>query len=554
MKTIKKITALLIIASVLIMNVFSAFSAEKPVIPQNIKIGLFFDKTAKTTTILKSKTEFSIGDFENDEFKYVFSIAEKELVLRKDIYTFESKINSQYNYNSETNISNVDALYHLQIGQNFATYDEALIFLNALGMYDFSPYLVYEGVWKIFIGSYLDKASAFGEIETFKLLYNYEVNIVEPLGTRVQVVGANDAILFMYDSTYDIYLMGRYDENNISIINVEGTNYRGAITAKRLSNSDMTIINKLFMEDYLYGVVPSEMPALWPIEALKAQAVAARGFAFTNFNKYKSFGFNLCSTINSQVYKGYGNEHPNTNKAVDETKSKTLTFDGKLVQPYYHSNSGGFTEDSENIWTNPLPYIRGVKDDFSVSEPNSTWSLTLSKDEVKNRLEANKMFIGDVLNMKILSTSNNGRVLSLQVYGTNGSTVLEKEKIRTTFGLRSTWFLLGQSDKNTSSLVAKVGHTSEGQKIDLKGKSLITSAGIYELKDSNEISIFNGNEYMSIGLNNPADIIPVDAFVLEGKGFGHGLGMSQYGARRMAELNYKFDEILTYYYTGVKVE
>ena len=212
-------------------------------------------------------------------------------------------------------------------------------------------YLYYGDDWRVYAGPYKNGSEASKIAENVNRIYHHETNVIKPSNSRVQVIDEKNNIIFIYDSCYEIYFVGKKNGNNVPLVNVEGTDYRGGITAKRLTNSDMTIINKLPLEEYLYGVIPSEMPASWPVEALKAQAIAARGFAVTNFNKYKRFDFNLCTTTYSQVYKGYSGEHPNTNKAVDQTRDMVIFYNGKLVEPYYHSNSCGYTEDSENVWT-----------------------------------------------------------------------------------------------------------------------------------------------------------------------------------------------------------
>jgi len=557
MKRKKIISIALLITLTFIMSIFTAFSYDKSTLPYNIKIGLFFGGTAKSTLILESQSIFKVGIFVQDEFVSLFDLSENKILLRKDkFYTGQGLNSKEYTgaISGQAGLSNIEGPYHIQVGQSFPSYIEAYNFLKSLNIGDIHSYLSYENEWKIFAGLHLTELSAKEEANAITTNYGYETKVIHPSDTRVQVINQIGNAIFMYDSSEEVYFMGRDNINNTTIVNVEGTRYRGAITAKRLSNSDMTVINKLPLDEYLYGVVPGEMPASWHIEALKAQAVAARGFALTNLNKYKQFDFNLCTTVNSQVYKGFASEHPNTNRAVDETKSKVITYNGNLVVPYYHSNSGGQTEDSENIWSSPLPHVRGVKDDFSLNALNSTWDATFTKDEIKNRLATHNIFIGDILDMKITSSSNNGRVLTLVVYGSKGQEVMEKQKSRTVFGLRSSYFSISSNNGNNSEiqLVAINGNGSKSEPVNLKDKYVVTANGISTIKNTVTVSVFNGKEYKSI------DKEPIqntsDTFVIAGKGNGHGLGMSQYGAKKMAELGYKYDEILRHYYTGVKVE
>jgi stage II sporulation protein D len=120
------------------------------------------------------------------------------------------------------------------------------------------------------------------------------------------------------------------------------------------------------MQEYLYGVVPREMSKTWPLEALKAQAVVARTFAITNQNKFMHLGFNMDNSVLSQVYGGYDWEGPISNQAVDETIGMLLYYNTTLASAYYHSNSGGYTANSENVWSSEVPYLRSVFDPYSI--------------------------------------------------------------------------------------------------------------------------------------------------------------------------------------------
>ncbi len=573
MKRTKIRISLLLISLIFTMNIFNVFSYDKSTLPYNIKIGLFFDKSAKSQVGLESPTGFNVGIFNKDEFNSLFDLHENKILLKKD------NLDSQNTWDREN-------FYHIQIGKDFIDYSQAYDFLNSFEIEAINSYLYYEDDWKVYGTIYANDFDINQVIEEINIDYGYQTNIVKPSNRRVQVVDERDNIIFIYDSSYELYFKGQENHENIPLVSIGANKYRGGITAKRLSNSDMTIINKLPLEEYLYGVVPSEMPASWPIEALKAQAVAARGFVLSNLNKYSQFDFNLCTTTSSQVYKGYSGEHINTNKAVDETVSQVMTYNGNIVEPYFHSNSGGHTEDSENIWSNPLPHIRGVKDDFSLGGPNSNWSESFTKEEIKKQLAKHNIFIGDIIDIKITSTTDNGRILTLVVYGREGQEVMEKQRSRTVFNLKSNYFSINANTSNNNfdnkedkkqdnkeenkakkQFNLKALNTSKLESVDLEKKYTITAKGVYEIGNLKNISIFNGKEYKNIDLiedkiedkievAEPIDpvIETADTFIFHGKGYGHGLGMSQYGAKNMADLGYKYDEILTHYYTGVRVE
>ena len=206
--------------------------------------------------------------------------------------------------------------------------------------------------------------------------------------------------------------------------------------------------------NYLYGVVPREMPASFEMEALKAQAIAARTYTLKNINKHNSEGYDLCDTTHCQVYGGMDGEQEITNRAVDETYGMIITYNGEIIDALYHSNSGGVTEDSLEAWGNNYPYLISVDDEFSNDAPNSNWSINLTADEINKRLKNSGINIGNILDMEVLQTSSNGRVTQLKVLGTLGERILNKGEIRAILGdteLKSTWFTIknqGSSEAN----------------------------------------------------------------------------------------------------------
>jgi stage II sporulation protein D len=157
-------------------------------------------------------------------------------------------------------------------------------------------------------------------------------------------------------------------------LTIDGNAYRGLVEVRPDGASGVVAINIVNVEDYLRGVVPNELsPLAFPqIEALKAQAVAARTYALRNLGQYAARGFDLCATPACQVYKGLASEHPLTDRAVAETRGVVATYRGELINAMYTSTCGGHTEDAENIFTGPVaPYLRGV----ACSAERSQWRV-----------------------------------------------------------------------------------------------------------------------------------------------------------------------------------
>ncbi|QQY80856.1 SpoIID/LytB domain-containing protein [Keratinibaculum paraultunense] len=337
-----------------------------------------------------------------------------------------------------------------------------------------------------------------------------------------------------------------------SIIKVEDKRYRDCIEIKKEKNG-LSVINLVKMDHYLYGVVPREMPASFPIEALKAQAIAARTYTLKNINKHYNEGYNLCDTTHCQIYGGMDEEHVRTNEAVDATKGKIITYNGEIIDALYHSNSGGHTEDSVEAWGNYFPYLVGVKDEFSIGQPNSEWYFTIDSYELNSKLKNNGIYIGDIIDLEILKTSPRGGITSLKIIGTAGEKILNKGEIRQVFGddkLKSTWFSIKREGtfNPAAGIYAISGENEEPKKIDIS-KAISIDKNLTKNTVKEAVVIEKDKTSRLVDSSRGNNIV----FLIEGRGYGHGVGMSQWGAKKMAEEGYTYEEILKHYYTGVEI-
>ncbi len=377
------------------------------------------------------------------------------------------------------------------------------------------------------------KDDILNELEYFEDQY---INIGLDEEGKISIMDSFNNILYSFrDDNLALSSRNGYDKK----IKVEDKNYRDYIYFKK-QNNEIVVFNYVKLDNYLYGVVPREMPASFPIESLKAQAIAARTYTLFNLNKHGNEGYNLCDTAHCQVYDGMDGEHEETNKAIDETSGMVMTYNGNIIDAPYHSNSGGYTEDALEVWGNNVPYLTAVNDEYSQGSPNSNWSFSMTSDEINIRLKNSGINIGNVVDMEVLETSPNGRVSKLKVSGTAGEEILNKDKIRQVLGtteLKSTWFTVKREgdDRNTKSIYAVDGENTIPQIIDLANSYIIDGE-------------LNKRPSRGTKSSNTGD------FIIEGKGYGHGVGMSQWGAKGMAESGYSCEEILKHYYTGVEIE
>ena len=266
-----------------------------------------------------------------------------------------------------------------------------------------------------------------------------------------------------------------------------GLRYRGTLRLVARGDS-VVVVNVLDLETYLRGVVPAEMQASWPLEALRAQAVAARTYTLASLRP--NADYDVCATTDSQMYRGIGVEHARTDQAVADTAGQVLTYGGTFARTYYHADSGGVIASSAEVWGGSIPYLSAFRDVAS-DGPHRHWEMRLDPAVVATHMTAAGHHVGSVHQVRVLATSESGRVERLEVIGSAGRVVLGSTEARAqarAWGLKSTLFRMAGD------------------------------------------------------------------LVVRGEGWGHGVGMSQYGARALALAGYSYGQILGFYYPATQLQ
>lgn len=322
-----------------------------------------------------------------------------------------------------------------------------------------------------------------------------------------------------------------------SFIGYKDNKYRGDFVFLN-SGTDVFVCNRINLEDYIRGVIPYEMSASFPLEALKAQAVASRGFALSNKNKYMKYGYNLDDTTNSQVYKGMKSETSRTNQAVDETRGIVPFYMNNYAETIFHATSGGYTVAANEAWGGRMvPYLVAIEDPYSVNTRAAKWTYKISRDKVKSLFEKAYPEIGSLEDIQIQDTYNNRRVKTLSLMGSRSSKTIKASEFRSILGntkVKSTWFTLNSSDSSSEDSNFYV-LSAQGVK---KQASIYTTAKEWIRKEAK---------------NQPGALSSKDDFVVQGRGYGHGVGMSQYGAVEMAKQGKNYRDILLYYYPAIEL-
>lgn len=277
------------------------------------------------------------------------------------------------------------------------------------------------------------------------------------------------------------------------LIFIDGRAFRGKIQLIKNSNARFTAVNYIELEDYVKGILFHEVSHYWPVEALSAQAVVSRTYAIYQSMENKNKDFDLTSDVFSQVYGGRASERYRTNNAVEETKGIVLNYRGKVMPAYFHATCGGHTEDVSLVWNLDMAPLKGVVCGFCQESPHFSWHYVIDAKELEGKLSKSGYNISGINKIAVLGRDGSGRISDLSIV----------------------------SEKKALKISAK----------DFRG-------------------IIGPNLIRSTNFN--AGIIGAD-IVFEGFGWGHGVGLCQWGAYFMAKQGYTFERILKYYYPGSEI-
>lgn len=510
---------------------------------REIRVGLYFGSTARNTVTLSTEVN-----------------AHVKLTDGQNTYDVGTFSGSQAINISRVGTRNVLVVYE---ENNIQAAKQRLEELS-----NFNPVLVYDHFWYVVVDT-----SKFNEVRN--VVPNLTNNSFSLSGfIEVNLNGKDiNGPVFYYRQLNALHgVQIHTDGDFVRLNNNNNERYRGFIEVSEIAGR-FRIINQLNLELYLRGVVPYEMTPSWHVEALKAQAVAARTYAIRNWNKFSSQNFNVDNTTTSQVYKGYSASHETARviEAINGTKGQIITVNGSPIDAVYHSHSGGHTENSENVWVSAVSYLRGKPDPFSKRSGSSldNWVYDTVMDGtdafgrkgfrtmlVENNYIPQNFFIGDITLQKMSSGGTPTRVTQMTIHSTDGRQV----------NLNSTqiWNLLYPT---SSSIPTSQRYWSRMFDVELDGVyamlnadgSLFTDGNIslrQVLNSNGTVTNLQGNSNLHV-LDANGNVVRLtttkNSVRFVGSGWGHGVGMSQWGAKQMAEEGYKYDEILRYYYTGVTV-
>ena len=539
--------------------------SDDPVVPEEpdhvgekiIRVGLYYGSDAVVGSNIGNSVGkgfyFGYYDSENRFIPVGRTSRETISVVKTTNVYYGTKNNYATYYDDLTNSSVAVGCYHLQVPGSYKTFEEAS---SVAKSYENGFVAYISGTYYVRIGNYLNRNAAVAEQERYAAEgVTTEIKGTSSYGLSVVIKGT-DKIIFQYDDNGTGTGLGvepiPSEDGQKCLSYFRDITWHGGFRYERIDGGNITIVNMIQLDDYIKGVVCREMSYTWPMEALKAQAVASRCYTLTQLNRHKKYHFDLCYKTHCHAYWGREKAAAQSDAAVDATAGVVATYDGKVIQAFYYSSNGGASECSSVVWgskQSSYPYLLGVVDPFEETVeniiPSYRWTRTYTASELTKMMNDEGYRNSTIVSVEVVAYSDSGNPTSVKFTDKAGKEfTLTAKAMQDVFGgLRSYRYDFVNPNEFETNINGEIPVGS--------------TAGLYVIDGNGNVVPVEGNAYViTDGGISPADgsgVITGDVFVIQGAGWGHNVGMSQYGAYAMAKLGYTYEEILKFYYTGITV-
>lgn len=548
----KKILAKMCMIALLVA-LMVPMTAQAAVTDKTMRIGLYYNDTV-----------VAVGNLENVTGSgYRFGYYDADRVFHSLAYTTESKISVMisrnlyltsgglYVFESE-GAAGVVGCFHVQTPGEYEDYSSAWAVAGQLE----NGFVAYVGgKYLVRAGSYVTRAEAQAAAESF-MVAGCTVGETTAYGYSVAVTGTT-RILFQFDGqqsgeTYALGVLPGVDDSVKTVTALKGYQYYGGFRFERITGEKSTVVNMVDLEDYVKGVIPYEMSASWPLEALKAQAVCARTYALRS-TRHSKYHFDLCNTTDCQVYYGTARANANSDQAVEETAGLRAMYQGSGIDAVYSSSNGGASEDAKNVWGSEIAYLKGKLDPYEADVADSVsgyaWTKVFTPEELKERLHSKDYLCGDVVNFYVSKFSDVGNAIEIKIVDADGKTwTFSRNRICSVLGLKSIRFTISTTAGGSTTGYAVAER--EGLVTDLTGQYAISGDGTISNVSANAYVITSSGTEALV----PSTSAVAASYTISGTGWGHNVGMSQWGAYAMARRGMTYDQILKFYFTGITIE
>ncbi len=455
--------------------------------------------------------------------------------------------------------------YHLQESGSYTSYAKAYAVVSKLADAGTKAYVAYiSGTFRVRTGAYSSSDAATSAKSSMPSGYTFKVVSGSGNGMVLYDTGAKK-IIFQCDTT-DVYMgvraLQKTGDTKTSYIKAPTANLYDGVFEFAYKSSGIRVVNILDLDSYALGVCPWEIIPSWPEETLKAFAVTIRTLAVYHYGARhtSSYGFDICTTSHCQNYKGMAKDYDSFRKAVAATSGQIATYKGKAIMGIYHGTNGGVTEDVRDIWGQNVeyPYLVSVTIPIEVEsckdQPKGVWTSTVTPKELSSYISSNTSALKSLtspivaLNIKQYSKYSGVYIYELEFVDSAGHSA----SVKTSSSVRSALVKYCPSAYFSISYNYKMSvQTADGVKSgSYNGNNckVLTASGEEDLSGTTP-------QKMTVLTADGAKSYSTDDFTIQfdGKGNGHGGGISMYGAVDLAKAGYKYDEILKTYFTGIDV-
>ncbi len=462
--------------------------------------------------------------------------------------------------------------------------------LDGIGIYAFPAFI--DGAYVVRVGHFTTSLAAEYMMAQLKALgVELEMRVASPSRTAVSIVNhADSRILFELDYgniSIGLAPLENADGSENYLVTPAGKSYDGIFMFSRY-NSDtnanagkvdgVALTDVIELGDYIKGVLPYEVSASWPLETLKAFAICVRSFTLSGLGRHeKAYGVDMCNTQHCQVYNGRARINDNVILAVDETDSLVLGYNGEIVTAFYSAVQGGVTVSSEDAWGGKIEYLQAVETPWEIFTDHSegVWQSEVSPAELAEYLRGKgyTQIKGSIASIEITELAKNSTyVKALTVTDVYGSrvTINRTDTVRNALAkyVNSANFVVGKGSVEadittfatsnlTSTAVAVPGYVLSVE--NSAPQIVLTASGAAASSELGSATVVTGAGQSLLGkLSSHTERQVVTAskasnFIFVGKGWGHGVGISQIGLRDLAKQGYKADEMLYKYFTGITI-
>ncbi len=546
----KGLLTLLFVVTFFGLNAVSASA----VVNDTVKVGLRYGSGALFSANLENAegSGYEFGYYDDDREFQVLGRTEETAISMTAAGSIYMNANGAYSPSTPTGSFRSLGPWHVQLS-GFDSFDDAW---DAAQDYDAAYPAWIDQEFVVRVGCYGSKSDARDAMDDAG---GDEVVQSSETGVLVTRTGTTE-VLFEFDCWGALNLGVLPDAGRDEAVTwFKGYRYYGGFEYPRTTGGNLSVVNVVDVESYVKGVIPHEMGGEWPKAALEAQAVCARTYVCRSSKHLAAYGFDVCATTDCQVYKGQNGATGITDAAVEDTAGECIYYNGDLAETVYHSSDGGATEDAANVWGGSVPYLIGREDPYEAqtSIPNYSYSVTYTSAELTWVLQNSGYSIGTVRDVYVSERTAMGNVYKVTFVDSAGKALTVKgDSARMAF--YSTTY-----GKNVPSMRFDVaGGSGGGGGYYVNGSRLQSLEGAAVLSGSGVKGQLSGGKLYAVTASGTAALPAAgssggsgggDSFTITGTGNGHNVGMSQYGAKAMAEQGFDYEDILTFYYTDVTI-